>query len=73
MTAKMTALDAYSGGKIALPPGYRLGRGADVMLLRGYDGSVVAAFCTGITAPSEVARTAEQDYRASERTTMPQC
>jgi hypothetical protein len=73
MTAKMKALDAYLGGMMALPPGYTLEHGADMMLLRRQDGSAVAAFSPGCTPPLEVARIAEQDYRASERTTMPRC
>jgi hypothetical protein len=60
---KLTALEAYRAGRLYLPPGYRLEYGADVMLLRRGDGSMVAAFSTRGVTPSEVARTAEADYR----------
>jgi len=60
---KLTALEAHRAGKLYLPPGYELEHGADVLLLRRRDGSMAAAFgATGAT-PSEVARTAEEDYR----------
>ena len=73
MTAKMTALDAYSGGMMTLPPGYRLEHGPDVMLLCRHDGSAAAAFSSGSTPPSEVARTVEQDYGAWSFSPMPRC
>jgi hypothetical protein len=60
---KFTALEAHRAGKLYLPPGYALEYGADVLLLRRDDGSVVAAFSTRGATPSEVARTAEEDYR----------
>ena len=62
---KLTALEAYRAGKLHLPPGYTLLYGADVLLLRRDDGSVVAAFSATGATPSEVARTAEEDYRAN--------
>jgi hypothetical protein len=60
---KLTALEVYRAGKLHLAPGYELEYGADVMLLRRDDGSVVAAFSARGTTPSEVASTAEEDYR----------
>jgi hypothetical protein len=62
---KLTALEAYRAGKLHLPPGYELLYGADVLLLRRDDGSVVAALSARGATPSEVARTAEEDYGAS--------
>jgi hypothetical protein len=62
---KLTALAAYQAGKLHLPSGYELLYGAEVMLLRRGDGSVVAAFSAASTTPSELARTAEEDYRAN--------
>ena len=64
MTTKMTALSAYQRGKLKLPPGYRIERDADLVTLHRADGSLVGAFVVG-AAPSEVARTAEDDYRAN--------
>jgi hypothetical protein len=61
---KFTALKAHRAGKLYLPPGYWLEHGADALLLRRDDGSVVAAFSVWGATPSEVARTAEEDYRA---------
>lgn len=63
MAGKMTGLGAHRAGKLALPPGYRLEHGADVLLLRRDDGSVAAAFSARGVTPAEVARTAEEDYR----------
>jgi hypothetical protein len=60
---KFTALGAHQAGKLYLPPGYILEYGADVLLLRRDDGSVVATFSARGAIPSEVARTAEVDYR----------
>ncbi len=60
---RLTALEAYRAGKLYLPPGYGLEYGAEVLLLRRSDGSMVAAFGAIGAAPSEVARTAEEDYR----------
>ena len=64
MTTKMTALSPYQRGKLKLPPGYRIERDADLVTLHRADGSLVGAFVAG-AAPSEVARTAEDDYRAN--------
>lgn len=60
---KFTALEAHRAGKLHLAPGYSLEYGADVLLLRRNDGSVVATFSTRGATPSVVARTAEEDYR----------
>jgi hypothetical protein len=65
---KMTALEAYLAGILTLPPGYELEPGPDVLFLRRDDESVGAVFVTGAT-PSEVARTAEEDYRKYGRST----
>jgi hypothetical protein len=62
---KLTALEAHRAGKLYLPPGYQLEYGADVLLLRRNDASVVAAFSATGATPSELARTAEEDYRAN--------
>ncbi len=64
MTTKMSAVSAYRMGKLLLPPGYRIERDADLMTLHRADGSTVGAFVAG-AAPSEVVRTAEDDYRAN--------
>jgi hypothetical protein len=64
---KLTALEAHQAGKLYLPPGYGLAYGADVLLLRRDDGSVVATFSARGATPSEVAKTAEADYRAHGR------
>ena len=68
MAIKMTALAAYLGGKLLLPPGYRIEHGADVMVLRRGDGSVVAAFAAASTPPAKVVRLAERDFRACKGT-----
>ena len=60
---KLTAKEAHREGKLSLPPSYGLEYGSDVMLLRRADGSVAAAFSARGVAPSEVVRTAEEDYR----------
>ena len=60
---RLTAKEAHREGKLELPPGYGLEHGADVLLLRRVDGSVAAAFSARGTAPSEVVRTAEEDYK----------
>jgi hypothetical protein len=60
---KLTALEAYRAGKLHLAPGYELEHVADVLLLRRDDGSVVATFSARGATPSEVVRTAEEDYR----------
>jgi hypothetical protein len=59
---KFTALEAHHAGKLHLAPGYELEYGADVLLLRRNDGSVVATFSARGATPAEVARTAEEDY-----------
>jgi hypothetical protein len=64
---KFTALEAHREGKPYLPPGYELVYGADVLLLRRDNDSVVAAFSARGATPSEVARTAEEDYRANDK------
>ncbi len=64
ITTRMTALTAHLAGKLFLPPGYGLEHGADVLLLRRQDGSVVATFSAIDVAPAKVSRTAEADYRA---------
>ena len=64
MTSKMSALAAYRMGKLVLPYGYAIEHGADVLLLRRGDGSVVAAFGVANTPPSQVVRAAERDFRA---------
>jgi hypothetical protein len=64
ITTRMTALTAYLAGKITLPPGYGLEHGANVLLLRRKDGSVVATFYARDVAPAKIERTAEDDYRA---------
>jgi len=50
-----------------LPPGYDLEYGADVLLLRRADGSMVAAFSTRGVSPPEVARIAKEDYRTNDK------
>ncbi len=65
MTTKMSALAAYRTGRMALPYGYAIEHGANVLLLRRGNGSIVAAFSAANTAPAEVARLAEQDFRAT--------
>jgi hypothetical protein len=60
---RFTAVEAQLRRKLALPPGYDLEYGADVLLLRRGDGSV-ATFGAKSVSPAEVARTAEDDRRA---------
>lgn len=64
---KLTALEAYREGKIALPTGYSLEHGADVLLLRREDGSVAATFSARGVSSSEVARIAAEDHRTHGR------
>jgi hypothetical protein len=64
---KLTALAAHYAGKLLLPPGYHIQSDAEVLMLRRADGSMVAGFVGGRSAPSEVVRMAEEDYRASTR------
>ena len=61
---KLTALAAYYAGKLYLPPGYHIRLDAELFTLHREDGSMVACFAVG-AAPSEVAREAEEDYRAT--------
>lgn len=67
MGTKMSALSAYRTGKLTLPCGYDVEHGADVLLLRRDDGSVVATFVAANTPPAEVMRIAEQDFRGKVR------
>jgi hypothetical protein len=62
---KLTAVEAYQIGRLYLPPGYTLECGADVLVLRRDNGSVVAAFSAIAAAPAKVAELAEGDYRAT--------
>jgi hypothetical protein len=62
---RLTALEAHRAGKLALPRGYGLEYGADVLLLRRRDGSVVAAFSARGATPAGVVRTAQEDQRAN--------
>lgn len=64
---KLTAQEAHRAGKLYLPPGYGLDYGADVLLLRRVNGSVVAAYSARSATPAEVARVAEEDYRRHGR------
>jgi hypothetical protein len=66
---KLTALEAYQGGKLSLPLGFELEHGADVLLLRRHDGSVVVTFSARGATPSEEVRTAEEDYRTRRKST----
>jgi hypothetical protein len=61
---KTTAGEAYLAGKLRLPPGYHVEFDADLLTLLREDGSTVAAFTAG-ARPAEVAKAAEEDYRAS--------
>jgi hypothetical protein len=61
---KLTALAAYYAGQFYLPPGYYIRLDAELFTLRRIDGSMVGSFAVG-AAPSEVAREAEEDYRAT--------
>jgi hypothetical protein len=63
MMERITGWAAYRAGKMPLPPGYELEHGANVLLLRREDGSMVAAFSASGMAPSEVVRQAEKDER----------
>ncbi len=58
---KLTVLEAYVAGRLALPPGYDLQFDADMILLRK-DDDVVAAFGVPGTTPSEVTKAAWEDY-----------
>ena len=63
-----TAKDAHREGRLALPPGYGLERGADVLLLRRANGSVAAVFSATGTAQAEMVRTAEEDCKRNGET-----
>jgi hypothetical protein len=63
MTEKMTVWTAHRTGRMTLPPGYTLEHGADVLLLRRGDGSVVAVFSATGATPAEVTRVAEEDHK----------
>ena len=58
---KLTVLEAYMAGRLALPPGYDLEFDADMILLRK-DDAIVAAFGVAGTTPSEVTEAAWEDY-----------
>ena len=67
MRERLAALAAYRAGKMPLPPRYELEYGADVLLLRGADGTTVAAFSASGVAPSEVTHIAEEDHRTNDK------
>ena len=66
---RLTALEAHRAGSLALPPGYSVEYGADVLLLRRGDGSVVAAFSARGANPAEVVREAVEDRRTRGKST----
>jgi hypothetical protein len=68
MVKNVSALDAYQEGQLPLPPGYAIEHGADVLLLRREEGSVVAAFSARGAAAKEVKRIAWDDHRQSSNT-----
>ena len=68
MVENVSALDAFRGGELPLPPGYTIEHGADVLLLRREEGSVVAAFSARGATSKEVERTAWDDHRRSTNT-----
>jgi hypothetical protein len=59
---KLTVLEAYRAGKLSLPPSYRLEFDADMILLRGKEDRIVAAFSVSGTTPSAVTKAAWEDY-----------
>jgi hypothetical protein len=67
MRERVAAWAAYQAGQIPLPIGYELEYGADVLLLRRADGSMVAAFSASGVSPSEVARIAQVDNRTNNK------
>jgi hypothetical protein len=69
MVEPVAALDAYRNGRLSLPPGYTMEYGADVLLLRREDDSVVAAFNAGRTTSSEVEKKAWEDHKRSNKKT----
>jgi hypothetical protein len=66
---KQTALEAYREGKLSLPPEYAVEHGADALLLRREEGSVVAVFSAKGTPASDVARTAWRDHEKNSKNT----
>jgi hypothetical protein len=58
---KLTVLEAYMAGRLALPPGYDLEFDADMILLRK-DDAIVAAFGVADTTPAEVTKAAWEDH-----------
>ena len=68
MVKNVSALDAYRGGELPLPPGYNIEHGADVLVLRREEGSVVAAFSARGATPEEVKRSAWDDHRQRSNT-----
>ena len=66
---KLTVLESYREGKQSLPPDYTLEHGADVLLLRGEEGSVVAVFSVRGATSSDVKRTAWHDFQAKSKRT----
>jgi hypothetical protein len=65
----LTVLEAYREGKLSLPPGYALEHGADALLLRREEGSVVAVFSVRGATPSDVARIAWHDHQEKTKST----
>jgi hypothetical protein len=63
VVGKLVALKAYREGKLTLPAGYTLEHGADALLLRRADGSVVAVFGVRGTTFSDVEKTAWHDHQ----------
>ena len=59
---KLTVLEAHREGKMYLPPGYGLEFDADMIILRGKDNAIVAAFGVADTSPSEVTQVAREYY-----------
>ena len=57
--------------ELALPPGYYLERDPDLLILReGREGRYEAAFSARGATPSEVMRTAEDDYHATPNSAL---
>jgi hypothetical protein len=70
VTRNWAAIADDRTSRLYLPPGYRLEYDPDVLrLVRGSNGSVVAAFSVGGLTLAEVVRAAEEDYRANGRST----
>jgi len=70
VTKNWAAIADDRTSRFYLPPGYRLEYDPDVLrLVRGSNGSVVAAFSVGGLTLAEVVRAAEEDYRANGRST----